>query len=164
MRKALLVLIVLLGVFLAIGCTDTAEDGAGEEDGEEAPEAGEGGASEERITPAEEPDAPADEPVVPISEETPELPIGNGETVEVMIEDNAFNPDTVSISAGDTVRWTNLDSTTHTVTSTGGTYFKSENLNQGDSYEFLFTDPGTYEYYCEIHPSMEGTITVEEEE
>lgn len=162
MRRELVILLVLFSIFLAIGCaedgTEPAEDGV-----EEAPEAGEGGASEERVTPAEEPVAPAEEPVAPNPEETPELPIGDGETIEVVIEDNTFNPATVNISTGDTVRWTNLDSTTHTVTGTGAS-FVSENLNQGDSYEFLFTDPGTYEYYCEIHPSMKGTVIVTEEE
>jgi plastocyanin len=92
--------------------------------------------------------------------ETPALPV-NGETVEVMIEDNAFDPATVNIFTGDTVRWTNLDSTPHTVT---GATFGINNLNPGASYEFLFTDPGTYEYYCEIHPSMEGTVIVKENE
>lgn len=161
MRRELVILLVLCSVFLAIGCaengTEPAEDGV-----EEAPEAGENGASEERVTPAGEPVAPAEEPVAPNPEETPELPIGDGENVEVVIENNAYSPETVDISTGDTVRWTNLDSTTHTVTGTG-TNFGSENLNQGDSYEFLFTDPGTYEYYCRIHPSMNGTVIVEEE-
>lgn len=161
MRRELIILLVLCSVFLAIGCADTADEGGADEEvtpaeegGEEVPEAGEGGANEPQVTPAEE-------PVAPIPEETPELPIGNGETVEIVIEDNAFNPATVNISTGDTVRWTNLDSTPHTVT---GISFGSENLNKGDTYEFLFTDPGTYEYYCEIHPSMEATIIVEEEE
>lgn len=154
MRRELVILLVLCSVFLAIGCA--------EQGGEETPEAGESGASEERVTPAEEPVTPAEEPVAPNPEKTPELPIGDGKTVEVAIENNAYNPATVNISTGDTVRWTNLDSTTHTVTGTG-TNFGSENLNQGDSYEFLFTDPGTYEYYCRIHPSMNGTVIVEEE-
>lgn len=170
MRRELVILLVLCSIFLAIGCADTTDEGGADEDvtpaeegGEEAPEAGESGASEERVTPAEEPVVTVEEPVAPNPEETPEIPVGDGENVEVTIEDNAFNPATVTISAGDTVRWTNLDSTTHTVTGTG-TNFGSENLNQGDSYEFLFTDPGTYEYYCEIHPSMTGTVIVEEGE
>ena len=156
MRRELVILLVLCSVFLATGCA--------EQGGDNATQAGEGGANEERVTPAEEPVVPAEESVTPNPEETPEIPIGDGKNVEVTIKDNAFNPAIVNISAGDTVRWTNLDSTTHTVVSTGGTYFKSENLNQGDSYEFLFTDPGTYEYYCEIHPSMKGTVVVTEEE
>lgn len=169
MRKELAVFIILLSIFLAIGCADTDDGGAeegvtpAEEGGEGAPEAGEGGASEEQITTAETPAVPAEEPAAPVEEETPEIPIGDGETVEVAIEDNAFNPATVNISTGDTVRWTNLDTASHTVEGTG-TNFGSEVLNQGDSYEFLFTDAGTYDYYCSIHPEMKGTVVVEEEE
>ena len=169
MRKELAVFIILLSIFLAIGCADTGDEGGTEEGvtpaegGEGAPEAGEGGASEERITPAETPAVPAEEePAAPVEGETSELPIGDGETVEVAIEDNAFNPATVNISTGDTVRWTNLDTASHTVTGTG-TNFRSELLNQGDSYEFLFTEAGNYDYYCSIHPEMRGTVVVQEE-
>lgn len=79
-------------------------------------------------------------------------------TVEVKIEDFAFNPDSVTISPGDTVRWTNLDLFTHTVT---GPDFSSGTLRDGDSYEFTFTREGTYRYYCSIHASMEGVVIVE---
>jgi len=167
MRKELAVFIILLSVFLATGCADTGDEGGADEEvtpaeGDEGtPEAGEGGANEERITPAEEPVVPAGTPAAPTPEETPELPVGSGENIEVAIENNAFNPATVNISTGDTVRWTNLDSASHTVAGTG-TNFGSEVLNQGDSYEFLFTDAGTYEYYCSIHPDMRGTVIVEE--
>jgi plastocyanin len=167
MRKELAVFIILLSIFFAIGCADTGDEGGTEEgvtpaeEGEGAPEAGEGGASEERITPAETPAAPAEEPASPVEGETSGLPIGDGETVEVAIEDNAFNPATVNISTGDTVKWTNLDTASHTVVGTG-TNFRSEVLNQGDSYEFLFTDAGNYDYYCSIHPDMRGTVVVQE--
>ena len=83
----------------------------------------------------------------------------DGKTIEVSINDFAFNPESVTISAGDTVRWTNLDSETHTATSSA---FDSGTLQEGESYEFMFTDAGTYEYYCSIHPSMQGTVIVEE--
>lgn len=75
------------------------------------------------------------------------------------INDFAFNPESVTVSAGDIVRWTNLDSAAHTVT---GPNFDSGTLQEGESYEFLFTDAGTYEYYCSLHPSMRGTVIVEE--
>ena len=155
MRRELVILLVLCSIFLATGCA--------EQGGENATQAGEGGANEQRVTPAEEPVVPAEESVTPNPEETPEIPIGDGQNVEVTIKDNAFNPATVNISTGDTVRWTNLDSITHRVTGTG-TNFGSENLNQGDSYEFLFTEPGTYDYYCSIHPSIKGTVVVTKKE
>jgi plastocyanin len=80
-----------------------------------------------------------------------------GETFEVSIEDFAFDPASVTISPGDTVRWTNMDSDDHTVTDST---FESGMLGEGDSYEFTFTETGTFEYYCSIHPEMEGTVTV----
>lgn len=80
-----------------------------------------------------------------------------GETVEVSIEDFAFDPESVTISTGDTVRWTNMDSDEHTVTDST---LDSGTLEEGDTYEFTFTEPGTFEYYCSIHPEMEGTVTV----
>jgi len=80
-----------------------------------------------------------------------------GETVEVSIEDFAFDPESVTISTGDTVRWTNMDSDEHTVTDST---FESDTLEEGDTYEFTFTEPGTFEYICSIHPEMEGTVTV----
>lgn len=88
--------------------------------------------------------------------ETPAVPT-SGKTVEVTIQNFAFNPNSVTISSGDTVKWTNMDSTAHTVT---GTDFSSGNLNKGDSYENTFTKAGTYDYHCSIHPSMTGTVIV----
>lgn len=88
--------------------------------------------------------------------ETPSVPTSS-KTVEVTIQNFAFNPDSVTISSGDTVKWTNMDSTAHTIT---GTDFSSGNLNKGDSYENTFTKAGTYDYHCSIHPSMTGTVIV----
>ncbi|RXA21793.1 copper-binding protein [Methanosarcina sp. MSH10X1] len=136
MRKGFMVFIVLLGAFLAIGCADTADEG---EVGEE-------------VTPVET-------PVTPVSAVTPQ-PLDEGEIVEVTIEDSAFNPQSVEISAGDTVRWTNRDSVDHSAT---GPTFNSGIIAPGQSFEFLFTDAGTYNYNCSIHPSMEGTVVVREE-
>lgn len=97
--------------------------------------------------PATPTEAPAETPAVPTS----------SKTVEVTIQNFAFNPESVTISPGDTVKWTNMDSTAHTIT---GTDFSSGNLNKGDSYENTFTKAGTYDYHCSIHPSMTGTVIV----
>lgn len=79
--------------------------------------------------------------------------------VEVSIKDSAFNPKSVTVLKGDTVRWTNLDSTAHTIT---GSTFDSGTLQEGESYDFPCANAGTYEYHCSIHPSMKGTVIVEE--
>jgi plastocyanin len=61
---------------------------------------------------------------------------------------------------GDTVTWTNDDSTTHTVTADAGA-FKSNDLAPGDKFTFTFTTAGAFAYHCSIHPTMTATITVQ---
>lgn len=82
------------------------------------------------------------------------------QTFEVSISDFAFDPSELTIIAGDTVRWMNNDSVSHTVTQTNG-QFNSGTLTSVESYEFIFTESGVYPYYCAFHPSMAGIITVE---
>jgi plastocyanin len=83
---------------------------------------------------------------------------GKGETFYVRIQNSAFYPNSITISAGDTVDWTNLDSTNHTVVGTG---FSSDNISTEDSYDHTFTKAGTYNYYCSIEPSMKGVVIVQ---
>ena len=103
MRREIVILMVLLSIFLAIGCT------------------------------------------------------GKAKTVDVKIQNASFNPDSITISNGDTVKWTNLDSGVHTVV---GTDFSSGDIASGKSYEHKFTKAGTYNYYCSIDPSMKGVVIV----
>ena len=67
---------------------------------------------------------------------------------------------TVAIGANNTVAWVNHDGATHTVTSMGSTLFDSGNIPAGRKYSHTFTQAGTYEYYCTLHPWMKGTIVV----
>jgi len=83
----------------------------------------------------------------------------NPTTATVNIKDMQFSPTSVTIAAGGTVTWTNNDSMTHTVTSTGSA-FNSGNLATGKTYSFTFSTKGTYPYTCTIHPSMTGTVIV----
>ena len=75
-----------------------------------------------------------------------------------------FLPGNLTVKAGATVTWVNKDTIAHTVTSTsvpsGAATFDSGNILFGFSYSVKFTQPGTYHYYCSIHPSMTGTIIV----
>jgi amicyanin len=82
---------------------------------------------------------------------------GTDHAVEIV--DFAFSPATLTITAGDTVTWTNGDPIVHTATSTTGAW-DSGDLEQGASYSFTFTEPGTYDYLCTPHPSMTGRIVV----
>ena len=79
--------------------------------------------------------------------------------VELEILNFAFVPNTITVAAGTTVTWTNLDSAPHTVT-TRETLFDSGRMSTGDTFSYTFEQSGIYEYYCTIHPSMVATIIV----
>jgi plastocyanin len=80
--------------------------------------------------------------------------------VEVKIDNFTFNPQATVVKAGDTVIWTNGDDIPHTATSKTGV-FKSKALDTDDKFSFTFTTPGTFPYFCALHPHMTGTIVVE---
>lgn len=103
---------------------------------------------------AEETAAETEEDEETVTETTPS-------TTEVDIRDYAYDEETITIKAGDTVVWKNYDSAPHTVTATSGADFDSGKMSNGDTWEYSFTEPGTYEYYCTYHPSMKGTVIVE---
>ena len=81
----------------------------------------------------------------------------NSQTYTVNIQNNAFNPSSVQIPAGSTVKWINLDSVQH---EPKGTVFDSGPLNQNGVFEYTFNQAGTYNYACAIHPSMQGIVKV----
>jgi plastocyanin len=82
--------------------------------------------------------------------------------IDVSIVNFIFDPQTVTIEEGDSVRWTNNDAVTHTATSTSNpSVWDSGNLSFGESYIFQFTSSGSFPYYCKIHPSMTGTVEVQ---
>jgi plastocyanin len=81
--------------------------------------------------------------------------------VQVSIQNYAFSPATLTVGVGTTVTWTNKDTAPHTVTvSSGPQMFASPTLQTGDTYTFTFTTPGTYSYYCAVHPSMTASVVV----
>ena len=65
------------------------------------------------------------------------------------------------MKAGATVTWTNKDDIPPGIASANNGFAKSKALDTDDSYSFTFTTPGTYQYFCYIHPHMTGTIVVE---
>jgi plastocyanin len=81
--------------------------------------------------------------------------------VAVGIDNFTFNPQTVTVKAGTTVTWTNKDDIPHGVAVTNNAFKRSQALDTDDSFSFTFTTPGTYQYFCYIHPHMTGTIVVE---
>ncbi len=80
-------------------------------------------------------------------------------TDAVEIQNFAFSPAIVTVTAGATVTWTNRDSDPHTATAMSGP-FRSPTLNNGDSYRYTFTTPGRFEYLCTIHPFMTAIVVV----
>ena len=81
-------------------------------------------------------------------------------TMEVKIDNFSFGPTTLTVAAGSTVTWVNHDDIPHTVVSTDGA-FKSKVLDTDEQFSFTFTKPGTYAYFCSIHPKMTGTLVVQ---
>jgi plastocyanin len=77
----------------------------------------------------------------------------------VKIENFTFSPPALTVKAGEKVTWTNEDDIPHTATSTAKA-FQSQALDTGDSFSFTFKSPGSYTYFCALHPHMTGTIVV----
>ena len=77
----------------------------------------------------------------------------------ISIDKFMFEPTSLTVTAGTTVHWKNLDPEPHTVRGVE-TNFRSDPLDQNDSYAHKFDKPGTYRYVCSIHPQMLGTIIV----
>ena len=82
------------------------------------------------------------------------------------LTDDAYEPNPVAISVGDAARWTNEDSTPHTVTSGEGENvtpdgrFDSGIIAPGATFDFTFIEPGEYPYFCLLHPNQVGTVIV----
>ena len=85
---------------------------------------------------------------------------GKAPTVDVKIDNFSFSPPTITISAGTTVRWTNRDDIPHTVVS-DKEIFKSKTLDTDDQFSYIFTKPGTYDYFCSLHPKMTAKVVVQ---
>jgi plastocyanin len=87
----------------------------------------------------------------------PSAPAG-GDAVD--IENFAFVPPNLSVTSGATVTWTNRDDVPHTVSADDGKSFDSSALAQGQTFQITAGPPGTYTYFCRIHPFMKATLTV----
>jgi plastocyanin len=78
---------------------------------------------------------------------------------QVTIENFEFNPATLTVPIGTTVTWISHDDEPHTVTSSENV-FASAGLDADETFSYTFSTPGTYTYYCKLHPHMTGTIVV----
>jgi len=83
----------------------------------------------------------------------------NADTVS--IDNFTFNPPTLRVKAGTKVTWTNKDDIPHGIASSANTFARSQALDTNESFSFTFDKPGTYQYFCYLHPHMVGTVVVE---
>jgi plastocyanin len=82
---------------------------------------------------------------------------GEPSPARVDIQNFRFSPPTLTIPVGTTVTWTNDDEEPHTVTSSTG-LFASPGLDNAETFSHRFAAPGTYTYFCALHPHMIATI------
>lgn len=93
----------------------------------------------------------------PPANSSPEVAV---KEVAVKIDNFSFSPATITVPVGTTVRWTNRDDIPHTVVSDDKT-FKSKALDTDEDFTYTFTKPGTYGYFCSIHPKMTAKVVVQ---
>jgi len=85
----------------------------------------------------------------------------DGMSSAVSIDNFSFSPATLTVKAGTTVTWTNRDDIPHGIASSNSAFKRSQALDTDDSYSFTFTAPGTYQYFCYLHPHMVGSVVVQ---
>lgn len=96
-------------------------------------------------------------PATPTTPTTPPTPVQG--LYDVWIPGREFRPSILTVPVGTNVTWTNKDGEQHTVTSATGIFDAS--LAFGQSYSYIFTTPGTYEYFCNPHPDMTAKVIVQ---
>jgi plastocyanin len=79
--------------------------------------------------------------------------------VAIKIDNFVFGPQAITVPVGTTVTWTNSDDIPHTAVSTDGV-FKSKVMDTDEKFSYTFDKPGTYSYYCSVHPKMTGQVVV----
>jgi plastocyanin len=79
----------------------------------------------------------------------------------VTIDNFSFSPTPIAIPVGTTLTWTNHDDVPHTVVSDDQQQFKSKALDTDEKFSHTFDKPGTYPYFCSIHPKMVAKVIVE---
>jgi plastocyanin len=79
----------------------------------------------------------------------------------ITIDNFAFNPQVLTVAPGTKVIWVNRDDVPHTATSSESPpKFKSTAIDTDEQFSQVFTQPGTYRYFCAVHPKMTATIVV----
>jgi plastocyanin len=150
MEAKILLSCLLLGIIILSGCTTSNQQS-------QSPQTNPQPSSKPNPQPQPSPQ------LWPLPQPNPQpepQPISQPQTYNVNISNYSFNPEKMTINAGDTVVWTNNDSVVHPIVS-GSSELQSGQLAQGKTYSHTFSTPGTYNYHCSIHLTMTGTITVQ---
>lgn len=80
-------------------------------------------------------------------------------TAKVEIKGMKYEPKILTVAAGTTVTWVNVDDMPHTVTDRNRV-FRSAGLDTNDSFSYTFTTPGAFDYFCTVHPYMTAKVVV----
>ncbi|HJU14531.1 MAG TPA: plastocyanin/azurin family copper-binding protein [Candidatus Nitrosotalea sp.] len=97
---------------------------------------------------------------------TVNISAGAGSGPNCSQSNNCFDPNVITVAPGTTVEWKNNDKVSHTVTSGSpsdnqtGTVFDSSLIASGKDFSFTFNNPGTFNYFCQVHPWMTGQVIV----
>lgn len=167
-RRSLLPLILLIVLFVLVGCTSYVAPEPTAIPPSDLPEPAE--AAEPTALPHTDLPEPTEaaEPTAIPSTNTPEPTQASESTEEglVNVVDNSFRDRTITVPVGTTITWTHTGQFPHTVTADGGS-FDSDNLSSGDTFRYTFDQAGTFAYYCSIHggpggSGMAGTVIVTE--
>lgn len=88
-------------------------------------------------------------------------PRAHAADAQVVIDDYEYKPAELRIAPGTTVTWENHDSDPHNVVSNANPrVFRSRTMATGEKFSFTFAEPGTYRYYCSLHPHMQAVVVV----
>ena len=89
-----------------------------------------------------------------------EASANDAKTNQIVIKDFHFTPQTLTVKAGEKITWINRDEEPHTVVSVEKQFKKSAALDTDQEFTITAGAPGTYSYFCSVHPKMTGTIVV----
>jgi plastocyanin len=141
-----------------VACGDSGSDSSSTE-AETAPAGQESGSSESTAPDGEAPESGATPDDEAESEPAPSGEASKSEKVEIV--EFTYQPDPVVVQAGGKVTWQNEDTAPHTATADDGS-FDTGTIEKGKIGSETFKEPGTFTYFCEIHPTMHGTVEVVE--
>jgi plastocyanin len=98
--------------------------------------------------------------IVALAGEMKEADATTAKENKIEIKDFAFNPQTITVKSGEKITWINRDEEPHTIVSVEKQFKKSSALDTDQEFTVTAGAPGTYTYFCSVHPKMTGTIVV----